>query len=175
MSPQFIYNCRKNYPDRGMTSRDVMKILHENGCPREALYPYGKDESFDEIDDTVKEEAKNFTIKSYWKIQTISECKSALYYNGCCFISFPVYNFSMRFWKPRNSEETYLGGHAVAIVGYTNDAFILRNSWGDNWGTKNGYTEYPFTDFGMHWDIWTTEDDHSVKPKPIVSCNCQII
>lgn len=30
------------------------------------------------------------------------------------------------------------GGHAVAIVGYTPDAFIIRNSWGLGWG-KNGF------------------------------------
>ncbi len=34
---------------------------------------------------------------------------------------------------------TAMSGHAVAIVGYTQDRFIIRNSWGtDNWG-DNGY------------------------------------
>lgn len=37
--------------------------------------------------------------------------------------------------------ETYLpdtvhGGHAIALVGYTPDHFIVRNSWGDKWGDK---------------------------------------
>ncbi len=32
--------------------------------------------------------------------------------------------------------ETVLGGHAVSIVGYTEDYFIVRNSWGDDWGDK---------------------------------------
>ena len=32
----------------------------------------------------------------------------------------------------RKSKE---GGHAVCIVGYTKDYFIVRNSWG-NWGDK---------------------------------------
>ncbi|MEM9108887.1 MAG: C1 family peptidase [Planctomycetota bacterium] len=30
------------------------------------------------------------------------------------------------------------GGHAVAIVGYNSDGFIIRNSWGAGWG-KDGY------------------------------------
>lgn len=30
--------------------------------------------------------------------------------------------------------ETVRGGHAVCIVGYTNDHFIVRNSWGLTWG-----------------------------------------
>jgi len=28
------------------------------------------------------------------------------------------------------------GGHAVALVGYTKDYFIVRNSWGTGWGRK---------------------------------------
>ncbi len=32
--------------------------------------------------------------------------------------------------------KTKSGGHAVAIVGYTQDRFIIRNSWGTTWGDK---------------------------------------
>ena len=28
------------------------------------------------------------------------------------------------------------GGHAIALVGYTPDRFIVRNSWGTGWGDK---------------------------------------
>ena len=31
---------------------------------------------------------------------------------------------------------TTRGGHAVCIVGYTKDRFIIRNSWGEAWGDK---------------------------------------
>ncbi len=31
---------------------------------------------------------------------------------------------------------TTRGGHAVALVGYTPDRFIVRNSWGTGWGDK---------------------------------------
>jgi C1A family cysteine protease len=30
------------------------------------------------------------------------------------------------------------GGHAVTIVGYTSEAWIVKNSWGPGWGEK-GY------------------------------------
>ena len=30
--------------------------------------------------------------------------------------------------------ETADGGHAIALVGYTQDHFIVRNSWGSSWG-----------------------------------------
>jgi C1A family cysteine protease len=45
-------------------------------------------------------------------------------------------------------------GHAFSVVGYTEDAFILRNSWGETWG-KQGYCHFPFADFGQQWEIWS--------------------
>ncbi|MBK6943879.1 MAG: hypothetical protein IPH21_04210 [Flavobacteriales bacterium] len=46
-----------------------------------------------------------------------------------------------------------LGGHAVSIVGYTPDHFIVRNSWGTTlWGDKGfayaskSYAEAAFTE-----------------------------
>jgi hypothetical protein len=44
------------------------------------------------------------------------------------------------------------GGHAVALVGYTQDRFIVRNSWGTIWGDKGygyaslAYAETAFTE-----------------------------
>jgi hypothetical protein len=32
--------------------------------------------------------------------------------------------------------QTKHGGHAVALVGYTTDSFIVRNSWGTAWGDR---------------------------------------
>jgi C1A family cysteine protease len=47
---------------------------------------------------------------------------------------------------------TARGGHAVAIVGYTQERFIIRNSWGTTWGDKgfgyasNAYAADAFTE-----------------------------
>ena len=44
------------------------------------------------------------------------------------------------------------GGHAIALVGYTQDYFIVRNSWGTSWGDKgfayasNDYARAAFTE-----------------------------
>ncbi len=48
--------------------------------------------------------------------------------------------------------DTKRGGHAVCLVGYTKDHFIVRNSWGTGWGYKgfayasNDYAEAAFTE-----------------------------
>jgi len=41
--------------------------------------------------------------------------------------------------------DTTRGGHAVALVGYTPDRFIVRNSWGTGWGDKGfGYASLSY-------------------------------
>ncbi len=48
--------------------------------------------------------------------------------------------------------DTVRGGHAVCLVGYTSDYFIVRNSWGQNWGdggfafASNEYAADAFTE-----------------------------
>ncbi len=42
---------------------------------------------------------------------------------------------------------TVRGGHAVALVGYTADRFIVRNSWGTSWGDKGfGYASHSYAE-----------------------------
>lgn len=41
--------------------------------------------------------------------------------------------------------DTVRGGHAVCLVGYTNKHFIVRNSWGENWGDNGfAYASYDY-------------------------------
>lgn len=51
-------------------------------------------------------------------------------------------------YKPKTAQ----GGHAVALVGYTPEAFIVRNSWGTGWGDRGfayaslAYAQEAFTE-----------------------------
>jgi len=48
-------------------------------------------------------------------------------------------------------------GHAIAIVGYTKDGFIIQNSWGENWG-NNGFALLPYEDWLLHSsDCWVVQ------------------
>lgn len=48
-------------------------------------------------------------------------------------------------------------GHAIALVGYTREGFIVQNSWGDSWGYK-GFALLPYEDFLLHvTDVWVAQ------------------
>jgi C1A family cysteine protease len=158
MSPQFVYNLRPNIPSEGMFPRDTMEILYKIGIVPEKDYPYG---SNTHVTDELYKIAAKYKIEGYAAVNTVDSLKKALFMNGPCYIAFPVYNpQKMEFWKPDFTGQQMLGGHAVTVVGYLKDSFIIRNSWSSEWGDQ-GYTYYPFIQFGMHWEIWTAIDADS--------------
>jgi len=157
-SPQFIYNLRSNQHSSGMIPRDTMNILSKVGIIKESQYPYN---STNKITAALKKEAANFVISGYAQIGTVDSLKKALFANGPCYIGFPVFNANkMEFWKQDFPNQPALGGHAVTVVGYTENSFIIRNSWSEQWG-EGGYTFYKFEDWGRHWECWTALDADS--------------
>lgn len=73
---------------------------------------------------------------------TVDAIKAALNSYGPLVTTMDVYsdfyNYQSGIYKVVS--RTYEGGHAVLIVGYddTNQCFIVKNSWGTNWG-ESGY------------------------------------
>jgi C1A family cysteine protease len=164
-SPQFIYNNRPNQDSEGMTPRDTMKILQKIGIVPESEYRYGKIQKPEEIDPKLFESAKKYVIAGYAQVNTIDGLKKALYTSGPCYIAFPVYDTNRwDFWNPAEKGQVSIGGHAVTIVGWDTNGFIIRNSWGSSWN-GSGWTMYPYSQFGMHWEIWTVIDDETGNPE----------
>lgn len=87
------------------------------------------------------------------RINTIEETKTALSENGPCIINVQMYNRTTRIWYPLDSR-LVIGMHSMLIVGYNWDGFILRNSWGENWGDE-GYCIFPYTDWKYKWEVIT--------------------
>jgi len=162
MSPQFVYNLRANKYSEGMTPRDTMKILNRVGIVPEKLYPYGSRAT---ISNTLLKRASNFTIQGYAQVNSVFGAKASLISNGPLYIGLPVYNpKNPNFWHQEHFGQKMLGGHAVVIIGWNKNSFIIRNSWGKDWGF-DGYCFYPFDEFGVHWEIWTTVDADSCMEK----------
>lgn len=131
-----------------------MRILHKRGICTEREFP--KDSREPCSNKRTLENAYKNRIYEYARVHTIQGLKLALKNSGPCYISFPMYNTSKHFWIQQHESEKP-SGHAVAVVGYNLDGFILRNSWGKHWG-DDGYTDYPYADFGIHHEIWTCVD-----------------
>lgn len=163
LSAQFLYNNRSNLYDsnpgnnEGMYPRDILKILQKIGTCLEKNYPYGKIEPKDKIPPSLYTEAKKYVIKGYAQVTSADDLKQCLFQNGPCIIAVSVYDYGTSMWK-RNRGETLLGGHMMSICGYNEKRFIIRNSWGINWGDK-GYTYMPYNKFNLAYECWTTIDD----------------
>ena len=104
-SPKFFYSHRQNnkdenkHNDEGMYGRDVMKILTKIGVCYEKSCPYKDVNNTNDWDEELYDEAKQHTIKHYARITTMNSLINAIYKNGVCLITFPVYNKFDQIWK----------------------------------------------------------------------------
>lgn len=158
MSPLFIYEHRENTKTEGMYPRDLMRILTKIGSVPETAMPYNKPARFTT---KLRRSAYNYRIKGYASITTIDALKSSLVKHGPALLGIPVYNYGASLWK-KGTSDVFRGGHAVAIVGWNETGFIIRNSWGPTWN-GDGHTIFPFTDWGLQWEVWSTIDADSVS------------
>lgn len=89
-------------------------------------------------------------IKEYGIIGSDLSLKSAILMNGPCVGGMKVRDNSRKdFWNG----DSMLGGHAIAIIGWTEEGFLIRNSWGKNYGE---YVVLP--DFKQFTELWTLID-----------------
>lgn len=126
-----IYNQRTNMGE-GMTFKEAFYYLRHHGVSSR----YGL-----------------LKIDEYALVNDMNLLKSALIMNGPCVGALPVYNFSNEFWN-KNQGDMLQGYHAISIVGYNKDGFIIRNSWGKEFG-NNGYTLIKYEDLHKMVEIWT--------------------
>jgi C1A family cysteine protease len=152
--------------DSGAMIRDGMKTVSKLGVCDETTWPY---------------DIPKFTQKPPKKAYDEASKHQALVYRrvlpnlhqmqGCLASGYPfVFGFSVyeSFMSPEVAKtgevplpprgEQLIGGHAVVAVGYDDSIqrFIVRNSWGTQWGMK-GYCTMPYgylTDPQLARDFW---------------------
>lgn len=129
-----IYGSRTNNGE-GMTYKDAFKFLRHDGVnSRNGL----------------------LRINLYGKVVNNLALKHAIVMNGPCFGALPVYNSDDDFWEPKAGDRL-MGYHAISIVGYDEEGFFIRNSWGKSFG-DNGYTYIKNGDMGKMIELWTIID-----------------
>lgn len=157
-NPLFLYNLRSTKNSNGMIIREALDLLLNIGMALERDYPFNINDINKSVPKKVLKSAKRYTISGYSRITTYIGLQKAIYKNGPCIIGVPVYNYSKTFWKKGSPNERLLGYHAVCVIGYNEDGFILQNSWGSSWG-DNGRTLLPYSDWNCVLEAWTTIDD----------------
>jgi len=98
--------------------------------------------------------------------QTLKDIKTALFHGYPVLAGIQVYESfesdevakSGIVPMPKPNEQC-LGAHAVTIIGYTSDHFILQNSWSSSWG-QHGYFTLPHSyvlDPNLTCDLYAIE------------------
>lgn len=151
--------------DSGAMIRDGIKTLAKQGVCPESMWAYNIAQFAKKPPAACYIAAVHHTIGSYQRLATTDEMRACLA-DGYPFVfGFTVYESfeSQTVAKsgvvnlPANSERV-IGGHAVCAVGYDDKSgrFIVRNSWGVDWGRK-GYFTMPYAYLGnreLSDDFW---------------------
>jgi hypothetical protein len=94
---------------------------------------------------------KKGIIQEYALIHSEQALRTAIRVNGPCLGALNVYNSNnCDFWDGKRLE----GGHGISLIGWHNDDFVIRNSWGDKW-CKGGNTSLPGNRFNLLQEMWT--------------------
>ena len=152
--------------DSGAMLRDGMKSLVKKGACSEKKWPYIIAKFKTKPGTACFKEGMNHQVTAYQRIDTVDQMRACLAEGFPFVFGFTVYESFESQTVARTGKaimpdqrERALGGHAVLAVGY-NDAqkrFIVRNSWGTDWGMK-GYFTIPYgylASRDLSDDFWT--------------------
>ncbi len=185
LSRMFLYKATRNLMgvqgDTGAYIRTTIKAMAAFGVPPESRWPYAADLLDYEPMAFQYAYAANFKAMRYARLDSYGlETKDVLDHVRCALrAEFPVaFGFpahaSIRTVTyqnpvipyPGDREDPQIGGHAMLIVGYDDEAelgkengkggLIVRNSWGEGWG-YHGYAFLPYKYVldGLAVDLWT--------------------
>lgn len=156
--------------DSGVSIRDMIKALAKYGVCLESLWPYIIADFKLKPNPDCYQEAEKRKIKEYLRLDSVSKnkllynLKHSLYCGNVIVFGLKLYT-SFRntitekegiVLEPKLFEKS-IGGHAMMIVGYIEElqVFIVRNSWGEEWGDK-GYCYIPYNYIlKKGHDFWT--------------------
>jgi C1A family cysteine protease len=152
-SPEYVYNQIKVGRDCGSgayVTSALNLLINQGVCPWSIMVYSDSNGCSTQPTTAQKTSAANYKIASYQRV-TISESalKAQLALSKPIVIAGPVdetyYDLGNNQILTQYNSQTYLGGHCVCLVGYsdTKNAFKFQNSWGTSWGTSGyGWIDY---------------------------------
>jgi hypothetical protein len=137
---EFHTNPTSFIEEAGTSLKAALDVARKYGVVRRMLLPFEPDILYPGKEKTFFASAAKFKINSYFNLGSdLSGWRRWLAEHGPILIRLGVdatwddataNGGNLDQYKP----DTIRGGHAVALVGYTADRFIVRNSWGEEWG-----------------------------------------
>lgn len=175
-STDFIYGLRDSSAyksgQEGMYLREGLSIIKDYGdvfyedLPSNN-YALSAKSQVQLKEDELKIKAYPYRITSYYKITTLEELKYSLIHNGPVAGSMKWYKGSRldKYVYKYNQEHEYYG-HAVIIIGWTKDYFIIQNSWGRYWGRGGLFLIHKDDIFKIFFELYGVTDDIQSIKKP---------
>jgi len=169
LSPRFIWMAAKEtdvFVSRpttfieldGTSLKAALDIARKFGTVLDSVLPFGSGNLYPGSANTFYALAAQRKIASYFNLGTnLADWRSWIARNGPILTRLNVDKAWDEATINQGNLDTYQpdtarGGHAVALVGYTHDRFIVRNSWGTSWGAdgfafaSNAYASAAFTE-----------------------------
>jgi C1A family cysteine protease len=155
LSTENLFMCGGASCESGWMPGDAADFLQNTGVVDEACAPYTSGASGNDVAcSAVCKDAdkRNYKISSYSQptsyFKDVEAVKQALQ-NGPLVTTIMVYEDFMSYSSGvyKHTTGKFLGGHAISIIGYddTTQSFIIRNSWGPEWG-ENGFGHISYAD-----------------------------
>ena len=185
VSPRMLYELARRYDEwpgeayEGSSARGAIKAWVKHGVCRETSWKPTQ-HGIQNMTDAVIAEAMQAPGGAYYRIRPgdVRDMHTALNETGILYATLMVHSgwaapgteqgartlnvnvegrrTPYRFPVIRRSGSAD-GGHAIAIVGYTPQGFVIQNSWGPDWGL-DGFAFLPYEDFLMHaTDVWVAQ------------------
>lgn len=175
LSRLFIYTLARNMVDmdrdgQGDINRDhgtyirlAFDVLNKFGICTEAAWPYDLRKLAVLPSLKAMREATGHRIHSYYRIKETGEdrCTSILtalrgqhpvVFGTLVDQAFVDHRGTAPIGIPKGAP---IGGHAMIVVGWTNGCFIVKNSWGREWGDQGcGYMKPEYLGWSKTTDIW---------------------
>jgi hypothetical protein len=162
LSPRFVWMASKETDQyitqpttfietEGTSLKSALDVARKFGAVRDNVLPFKDGTLYQGDTQSFYALASQLKILSYFNVGTnLTNWKTWLATKGPILTRLDVdatwdaatdNGGNMDDYKPNTTR----GGHAVAIVGYKQDRFIVRNSWGTGWGDKGfGYASLAY-------------------------------
>lgn len=164
LSPENLFMCGGASCETGWMPGEAAEFLQNTGVVDEACQPYTSGATGNDVScsaacaDAPKRTYKiaGYTTPTQYD-KDIEQVKAALQ-NGPLVTTVMVYEDFMSYSSGvyKHTTGKFLGGHAISIVGYDDStrSFIIRNSWGPEWG-ENGFGHVSYDDLsGVGAETW---------------------